>query len=289
MNNSFKVKYLKYKNKYLTLQKGGEVFTVTIKYSKYDTTNKTNIGKIEFYDHFYKTGNKKFALLNGANKSFARNGRGTNEAITNLKGLAQSQCDFFDHSITELLFNSSNFLEYLKIKPIIDNELQQINYKGTNYPAGTVIKALCTEKTSIVSTVYHINGVDFRDVSDNKKEIEESIKPLIMEYYKQILLDFNENGKEQFIYMPPIPGYIFKGTEITDVALIETILDFIKNNKLKRSFTIILGLDPFVYEDKYKQLFINAHEKDVPVSPVKPVLTVEPGVKGIKYRCRKNN
>jgi len=202
MNNNFKEKYLKYKIKYLTIQKGGK-HKVTIKYSNHKKGYlNTDIGNILFYDNFDKTENEKFALLNGANNNFASGQGGTNRAITDLSTLFKF--NFFDEGKINILFNSSDFNQVKNLESFINGN-QMIPFKGKSYLAGSVFKSKCDVLKSRVSTVYHIKGVSVY----GNKETENTIKPLTMEYYKQILIDFNNLGNEQFIYMPPIPGMTY--------------------------------------------------------------------------------
>jgi hypothetical protein len=274
----YKNKYLKYKSKYLSIQKGG-THKVTIKYSFYDNKIRsldTDFSKIEFYNKFDPENKSTFAILNGANVNLDGNGIGTTGAINTLNK------KFFIHSNISEIFNPMNppfeYIDHIsnEMKTIINDPSQQIKYKTQKYSACSVFNSYDNDHNK-VKLIYHIKGVDLRLV--NKKKIEPKIQTIIEMYYLIILNDFNEEKplypNLDIIYMPIIPGDIFGGTEITEITLIETVLKFIKNTDIKRSFTIILGLNPKIYEDLYRQQFLNAQSKTSLSIANTPILKTE--------------
>ena len=61
------------------------------------------------------------------------------------------------------------------------------------------------------------------------------------------------NRTEEFIYIQQISGKDLGGTIITEQIFFDTINNFIKTTKPKRSFTIIIELDP-IYQKQYLEI-----------------------------------
>jgi len=254
MNNSFKEKYLKYKNKYLTLQKGG-TFKITVEFCYYEQDNYmrkselyTDISEAAFYNKYnVRKIKSNFALVNSCNQDLSEGG-GVAGAIY------RKNRNVFEHKNGKIIFNPNKVSNLKNVFQII-NELNQkvtidkIPELIKTYPAGTVCRIDDTSGTeNDVDCAYHIKGIDLRLVT-NKIHTETQLIPLMCEYYKSILNDFYNNKSQEFLHIPPIPGNIFNGTKITEDVLYKTVHDFINEiTNPKRSFTIILALN----ENNYK-------------------------------------
>jgi hypothetical protein len=247
----YKDKYLKYKNKYLTLQKGG-TFKITVEFCYYEQNEYnrisepyTDISEAAFYDKYnVRRIKSNFALVNGCNQTLSVGG-GVAGAIY------RKNRNVFEHINGKIIFNPNRKSEFHDVYDIINEPNQRVTIKETEiYPAGTVYRIDDNSRTeNDVACAYHIKGIDLRMKS--AKGIEIRFSDLIKSYYKHILIDFLKNKKQEFIHIPPIPGKIFEGTEITENELMKAVIEFIEENpKPSRSFTIILALDGVKYADQ---------------------------------------
>jgi hypothetical protein len=221
---------------------------ITIKYAWYNSKLKagTQNDKDISHDNFYSsngisiTPGKQVALINGVNHLFdsGPNWSGTNLAITNLGKNLKGNNNYF--------FNLDDCVKINDILKISDNSLltkstQVINIKSINatYPAGTVIYCEPKDITK-VKGVYHLKGINLTGLPT--PETEKSIFDVVFSYYYVILDHFSNHSNTEFIYLPPVPGFTFEGTLITEVALYKAVKKFIETYKGTHKITIILGI-----------------------------------------------
>jgi len=131
-----------------------------------------------------------------------------------------------------------------------------IYFNGKEHPAGTVIYTSNKNKESQIAGIYHIKGIALRKFlyEEDRIKIESGLFNLIFSYYYIILHHFNEyfNYTSSIIYLPPVPGSLYKGSVITEIALVKAVDIFIDVHEIS-DFTIIMGID----EKKIKEIKSN--------------------------------
>jgi hypothetical protein len=206
-------------------------------YNKYDSSNlNTNMVDEKFYQNLINNininnnnDNTFFYLTNGINKNLKEGGSGTNKAITYINK------DFFNLKNNNVIFNSKNIVKINlgrnDNQNIINNDILEDN----TYPGTVLFKNIVNFKYKNkynIEGVFHINGWDHKIKNVEK---EEGYKKLVQAYYTAIMNHFFNIIKYKtdmsILHLIQCPGEIYKGTNITANILIETVKDYLINNK----------------------------------------------------------
>ena len=215
-----------------------------------DVENKTHFDSPEYYELEINKNLDTFVLTNGMNKNFNSKGSGTTGAIYNIDKNA------FNKDNRDVIYKPSDSTFNKNIKNIIYSNKQKLKYKTNGpYPAGTVFWSKIDKDNGVlknikkqVNGVYHINGIDWREVNIEKGN-KEFIIPLITEYYSNIIKDFIDMKKGDVLHLAKIPGNIYRGGDETFDGMIKAIVNN-KNNIMNNNK--YLNLD--ITEGKYKKL-----------------------------------
>ena len=270
---SYEQKYLKYKIKYLDLMnknkipysnlinktgggmeevyKFNDIDGVNIIFCDFDRSfSSTDISKPEFYKRFGISETNKIALINGVNKTFSPDQGGTNAAITaiNIEFFNQRKCNsepIYDSSKDVAALSKEKYYTFITSNVTYNKQLLTFNKK--EYNIGTVI--YCPEQTNKITKkddldgVYHINGINLQTAPEiDRKPIENIIYKNVYNYYTNILNDFLIRGTGNTIHLPPVPGGIYKGSDIIKHAMFDAIYNFcISTYKQQRILILILA------------------------------------------------
>jgi hypothetical protein len=250
----------------------GEDYNEIIHFRKYNQTDpSTDISKQNFYNL-----EGTYFLTNGANKSLSSGGGGTNAALTKIDE------NLFDSNNYEIIYepHKDNKLqkdpEWNKINMIINSDGQKTINTNSNFQnllAGSVIRvAVPREDDKIIKTktgdksikkVYHINGINWNNVSEEDKKDRKFIIPLVKAYYSAIIqdvVDTNTRGEIKILHLAQIPGTLFGGGEETYegmVAAIKDNMDVINEGNMK----VILDIEKEKYDEIMEKL--NKHETGI--------------------------
>ena len=201
-----------------------------------------NINNIET---FFKTfgSDKKFILVNETGPILEYKTDGVMKISQVISDINKKQKDDF--------FNNNNAVKINEIKNNSNNgfffeKYQHITINKRSYPAGTIFYIPSIKKEKVIG-IYHIKGPDLRN---NEKKIfnENKIFNEIIKYYEDILDNFIRYRIGDYIYLPPVPSGIYKGTYITKYALFYSVCNIIKrvkehNINMNRNITIIIGFN----------------------------------------------
>lgn len=206
-------------------------------YNKYDSSNlntNTNMTNEEFYQNLINNINNNndntfFYLTNGINKNLREGGSGTNKAITDINK------DFFNLNNHNVIFNTKNIVEINLGKNDNQNIINNDIVEDNTYPGTVLFKNIVNFKYKNkynIEGVYHINGWNHKIENVEKKP---GYKKLVQAYYTAIMEHFfkiiQHRTDMSILHLIQCPGEIYQGTNITANILIETVKDYLINNK----------------------------------------------------------
>lgn len=228
-----------------------------------------------------------YYLLNGTNKNISSAGSGTTGAISKISD------KLFNHKRFELVYDSNTLVGLdQQIKQIISSSEQRISSTdviSNGKYAGSVFfidssQANIKQYNNLIGGVYHINGIDWKNVQNKQQNIKDLSIPLIYKYYDQVLkhfINFSKNNPlvQHNIHLAKIPGDLFYGGDETYKGMIQAIL----NNESeinKNNVHLIVDMEKSFYDsNKPGTKPVNI----IPTSP-KPMeygLILVPSVKNI--------
>lgn len=212
----------------------------------------TDISEMEFYQNIIRQyGEGKFMLTNGANERIDKVGSGTTKAIS---GIDEG---FFDH----IKFQNLNVHEDEKLKnylekhelfdKFISSDAQKCTVSTNDHKAGSVfyiennIETTEKEVKNYVAGIYHIKGINFQGIPKDERIKKENLSVLLVKTYITKILEHFAGKKEvKFLVLSPIPGYLYAGSVITERAIYDAVMEFIKQNgESLKDKVIILGFN----------------------------------------------
>jgi hypothetical protein len=236
--------------------------TERLYYNKYEKNNPIReISKQDFYTNLKtvsKTTLSKICvyLTNGANDrvGYQDGDGGTTLGFNSIKQQTENKVNLFDNNNFTVIFDSTTTVgPDTELSGIINAENQVANTKvgdkDTKISAGSVIKVTTVGTDEFpVCGGYHIKGIQWKIISQDKERKEQSSVALVQAYYTAILDDFikdvSDTNTFYILHLAQIPGGLFGGTQITGNAMHEAVNEWLKARSIeKQNFMISIDFN----------------------------------------------